>query len=99
MALSAGSRIGSHEIVSLLGEGGMGRVYRARDTRLNRNVALKILPDQFAADADRVARFQREAHVLASLDHPHVARIYGLEQQGTTTALVLELVDGPRSPT
>ena len=95
MPLSAGTKLGAYEIVSLLGAGGMGEVYRARDTRLGREVAIKILPDQFAADAERIARFQREAHVLASLNHPNIAHIHGLEDAGTNTALVLELVDGP----
>src|SRR5580765_8077318 len=73
----------------------MGEVYRAHDTKLNRDVALKILPDAFAADVDRLARFQREAQVLASLNHPNIAHIYGFEDSGNTHALVLELVDGP----
>ncbi len=73
----------------------MGEVYRARDTRLNRDVAIKILPEPFATDADRVARFQREAQVLASLNHPHIAHIHGLEEVGANKALILELVDGP----
>jgi serine/threonine-protein kinase len=95
MPLAPATRLGAYEIVSLLGAGGMGEVYRARDTRLNRDVAIKILPDVFAADVDRVARFRREAQVLASLNHPHIAQIYGLEQTDHTSALVLELVDGP----
>jgi serine/threonine protein kinase len=95
MSMQAGVRIGPYEILGALGAGGMGEVYRARDTRLNRDVAIKILPDLFAADADRVARFQREAHVLASLNHPHIAQIYGLEDAGSTKALILELVEGP----
>src|SRR5215470_4579121 len=73
----------------------MGEVYRARDSKLNRNVALKILPDAFTLDGDRVARFRREAQVLASLNHPHIAQIYGFEDSGSTHALVLELIDGP----
>ncbi|MBI4263862.1 MAG: protein kinase, partial [Acidobacteria bacterium] len=73
-----GSRIGSYEVVALLGAGGMGEVYRARDTKLDREVALKILPDTFAHDPDRLARFRREARVLASLNHPNIAAIYGL---------------------
>jgi serine/threonine-protein kinase len=84
-----------YEVVSLLGAGGMGEVYRARDAKLNRDVALKILPEAFALDGDRLARFRREAQVLASLNHPHIAAIYGFEDSGTTHALVLELVDGP----
>src|SRR5262245_12109920 len=91
MSLTPGGRIGPYEILSPLGAGGMGEVYRARDVRLNRDVAIKLLPDVFAADAERVARFQREAQVLASLNHPNIAHIYGVEE----SALVLELVDGP----
>ncbi|HYB94743.1 MAG TPA: protein kinase [Vicinamibacterales bacterium] len=89
-----GRRLGPYEVLAKLGEGGMGEVYRARDTRLNRDVAIKILPDAFASDADRVARFAREAQTLASLNHPHIAQIYGLEQSSTVTALVMELVEG-----
>jgi serine/threonine-protein kinase len=95
MALQPGSRLGAYEIVSLLGAGGMGEVYRAKDTRLKRDVAIKVLPDAFAGDAERLARFQREAQVLASLNHPNIAHIHGLEDTGTSKALVLELVDGP----
>jgi serine/threonine protein kinase len=91
MPLSVGARLGSYEILSLIGAGGMGEVYRARDTRLDRDVALKILPEAFAADADRMARFEREAKLLAALNHPNIAAIYGLEQ----SALVMELVEGP----
>jgi serine/threonine-protein kinase len=94
MSLAAGTRLGAYEIVSLLGAGGMGEVYRARDGKLDRDVALKILPDHFASDAERLARFEREARTLASLNHPHIAQIYGFEQSGTTSALVMELVDG-----
>ena len=94
MPLSAGARLGSYEVLASIGAGGMGEVYRARDTRLKREVALKILPDTFAADPDRRARFQREAEVLASLNQPHVAAIYGLEESGPTRALILELVEG-----
>src|SRR5829696_3995590 len=94
MPLSPGTRLGSYEILSLLGAGGMGEVYRARDTRLDRSVAIEILPAAFAADADRVTRFEREAKVLASLNHPHIAAIYGLEDAGGSTALVMELVEG-----
>ncbi|MDO8679356.1 MAG: protein kinase [Acidobacteriota bacterium] len=79
MALSPGSRIGSYEIVSSLGAGGMGEVYRARDTRLDLDVAIKILPEAFALDPERLARFEREAKTLASLNHPHIAAIYGIE--------------------
>ena len=84
----------TYEILSALGAGGMGEVYRARDTKLNRDVALKVLPPAFTADADRVARFEREARLLASLNHPHIGSIYGLEDTGTVPALVLELVEG-----
>jgi len=94
MALAAGTRLGVYEITVLLGVGGMGEVYRARDTRLKRDVAMKILPESLAADSDRLARFQREAEVLASLNHPHIAAIYGLEEQDGTRALVMELVEG-----
>ena len=92
--LESGSRLGSYEIVALLGAGGMGEVYRARDTKLNRDVAIKVLPEIFTADPDRLARFRREAQVLASLNHPNIGHIYGLEDSGPTHALVLELVEG-----
>ena len=95
LALAAGTRLGAHEITGLLGVGGMGEVYRARDTRLNRDVALKILPAEFALDPDRLARFKREAQVLASLNHPNIAAIHGFEDANGTPALVLELVEGP----
>ncbi len=94
MALANGSRLGSYEVLSLLGAGGMGEVYRAHDSKLGRDVALKVLPEAFARDADRMARFQREAKVLASLNHPNIASIYGLEDSGSTHALVMELVEG-----
>jgi Tol biopolymer transport system component len=95
MALAVGERVGAYEVVSLLGRGGMGEVYRARDRRLNRDVALKILPAAFTFDAERLERFEREARVLASLNHPHIAAIYGLEEgAGGARALVLELVEG-----
>jgi serine/threonine-protein kinase len=94
MALTTGTRLGPYEIVSALGAGGMGEVYRARDTKLNREVALKVLPDAFTRDPDRLARFKREAQVLASLNHPHIGAIYGFEDSGETHALVLELVEG-----
>ena len=90
MPLTSGARLGSYEIVSSIGAGGMGEVYRARDTTLNRDVAIKILPDLFAGDAERLARFSREAQTLASLNHPNIAHVYGLEGTG----LVMELVDG-----
>lgn len=95
MALSTGDRLGVYEVMSLLGMGGMGEVYRARDTRLGRDVALKVLPDRLAGHPDRLARFEREARILASLNHPHIAAIYGLEESRSTRALVLELVEGP----
>ena len=94
MALSVGTRIGVHEIVALLGAGGMGEVYRARDTKLGRDVALKVLRPSITADADRVARFEHEARLLASLNHPHIGAIYGFEDTGNVPALVLELVEG-----
>jgi serine/threonine protein kinase/Tol biopolymer transport system component len=95
MRRTSGARIGGYEVLSLIGAGGMGEVYRAKDTKLNRDVALKILPESFALDADRVARFKREAQVLASLNHPNIGAIYGFEESNGTQALVLELVDGP----
>jgi len=95
MPLSAGTRLGPYEIVSALGAGGMGEVYRAHDTKLGRDVALKILPDTFVTDPERLARFQREAQVLASLNHPHIGAIYGFEESNGIRALVLELVEGP----
>ena len=94
MALSPGDRLGPYEVLAIVGEGGMGQVYRARDTRLGRQVAIKILPENLAADPDRTARFEREARTLASLNHPHIAQIYGTEQSGETHALVMELVEG-----
>ena len=94
MSLSPGTRLGPYEILSPLGAGGMGEVYRARDAKLNRDVAIKVLPEAVAEDAERLARFQREAQVLASLNHPHIAAIYGLEKAGNFEALVLELVEG-----
>jgi len=93
--IAVGTTLGPYQIVAPLGEGGMGVVYRARDTKLNRDVALKVLPDLFAADPDRLARFKREAQVLASLNHPHIGAIYGFEDSGSVHALVLELVEGP----
>src|SRR5580658_918669 len=90
MPLTAGTKLGPYEIVAPLGVGGMGEVYRARDSRLHRDVAIKTLPAAFANDAERMARFQREAQVLAALNHPNIAAIYGIEQ----SALVMELVEG-----
>ncbi len=94
MAFAAGMRLGAYEIVAPLGAGGMGEVYRARDAKLGRDVALKILPYSVAQDAERVARFKREAQVLASLNHPHIAAIYGFDESDGTQFLVLELVEG-----
>jgi len=91
----AGTRLGPYEILAPLGAGGMGEVYRAVDSRLKRQVAIKILPPALAADPDRLARFQREAEVLASLNHPHIAAVYGLEDNDGVQALVMELVEGP----
>src|SRR6516165_3648281 len=93
--LRSGTKLGPYEILAPLGAGGMGEVYRARDTKLNRDVALKVLPEAFARDPARMARFQREAQVLASLNHPNIAAIYGLEESGGVRALVMELVEGP----
>jgi eukaryotic-like serine/threonine-protein kinase len=95
MPLSAGDRLGPYEILVPIGAGGMGEVYKAHDTKLGRDVALKILPTAFANDPDRLARFEREARVLASLDHPNIGHIYGLEESNGTRALVLALIDGP----
>src|SRR5260370_30107292 len=96
MRLSVGERLGPYEILAPIGAGGMGEVYRARDTKLKRDVALKVLPEAFARDPERMARFQREAEVLASLNHPNIAAIYGVEDR----ALVMELVEGvqPKGP-
>jgi serine/threonine-protein kinase len=95
MALSPGTRIGKLELVSLLGAGGMGEVYLARDTGLKRDIAVKVLPAGSASDALRSARFQREAELLATLNHPNIAAIYGVEAAGGIQALLLELVEGP----
>ena len=95
MPLTVGAHVGPYEILAAIGAGGMGEVYRARDTKLNRDVALKVLPEAFTADPDRRARFTREAQVLASLNHPNIAHIHGFEDAGPTSALVMELVDGP----
>jgi serine/threonine protein kinase len=94
MSLAPGTRIGPYEIVSMAGAGGMGEVYRARDPKLQRDVALKILPPVFASDSDRLARFQREARTLAALNHPHIAGIYGFEENAGTYAIALEFVEG-----
>ncbi|MDE3188661.1 MAG: serine/threonine-protein kinase [Acidobacteriota bacterium] len=92
---ASAQQIGPYQVIARIGEGGMGEVYRARDSRLNRDVALKILPRAFATDPQRMARFEREAQLLASLNHPKIAAIYGLEESGATRALVMELVEGP----
>ncbi len=94
MALTSGSRLGPYEVIASIGVGGMGEVFRARDTKLNRDVALKVLPDLFASDPDRLARFTREAQTLASLNHPNIAHIHGLEESTGVRALVMELVEG-----
>ncbi len=94
MPLTVGSRLGSYEVLGALGAGGMGEVYRARDSKLGRDVAIKVLPELFAADAERLARFQREAQLLAALNHPNIAAIYGLEDSGPTRFIVMELVEG-----
>src|SRR5574337_743091 len=95
MPIATGTKLGPYEIVGAIGAGGMGEVYRARDTRLGRDVALKVIPEVFAKDAERMARFEREAQVLASLNHPNIAALYGLEESGGVRALVMELVEGP----
>ena len=95
MALDKGSRLGAFEILGLIGAGGMGEVYRARDTRLDRDVAIKVLPESIVHDPDRLARFEREARVLAALNHSLIAHVYGLEESGRTRAIVMELVEGP----
>src|SRR5713226_6360749 len=94
MPLAPGTKLGPYEITAPLGSGGMGEVYRAKDTRLNRDVALKILPDTFTHDPERLARFRREAQVLTPLNHPHIGAIYGLDEANGQQFLVLELVDG-----
>jgi serine/threonine protein kinase len=95
MMLAPGTRLGVYELAARIGEGGMGVVWRATDTALGRQVAIKVLPDAFAEDAERLARFEREARTLAALNHPNIAHVYGLERSGATTALVMELVEGP----
>src|SRR6185295_6208798 len=94
MAITPGTRIGAYEVTSQLGEGGMGVVFRARDSKLLRDVALKVLPDHFADDPDRLSRLQREAQLLASVNHPNIAQIYGLETVGGSGCIVMELVEG-----
>ena len=93
--MQSGTQLAHYEILSALGKGGMGEVWRARDTKLGREVAIKTLPEEFAKDADRLARFEREAKLLASLNHPNIAAIYGLEEHEGTRSLVPELVEGP----
>ena len=95
MSLEMSSRVGPYEILGPIAAGGMGEVHRARDTRLHRDVAIKVLPALFASDPERLARFEREAQVLASLNHPNIAHIYGVEEAGPLRALVMELVEGP----
>ena len=95
MALSLGTTLGPYQVTAKIGEGGMGEVWQARDTKLDRDVALKVLPEAFTSDPDRLARFEREAKVLASLNHPNIGSIYGLEEAEGVRALVLELVEGP----
>src|SRR5262249_39080218 len=94
LRLEAGSLVGPYRIDRVPGVGGMGEVYRARDRKLDRDVAIKILPDALAADPDRIARFEREAKTLAALNHAHIAQIHGLEESGSVRALVMELVEG-----
>ena len=95
MGLPAGTLLGPYEILSAIGAGGMGEVYKARDNKLDRNVAIKVLPEAFAHDRDRLSRFQREARMLAALNHPHIATIFGLEQSEGVHYLVMELVARP----
>src|SRR6516162_8473510 len=95
MPVSINSRLGRYEILSRVGAGGMGEVYRARDTKLGRDVAIKVLPEAFAQNGERMVRFEREAKLLAVLNHPHIAAIYGIEDSGSTDALVMELAEGP----
>jgi Tol biopolymer transport system component len=95
VALTPGTRLGAYEILTLIGSGGMGEVYRAKDTKLHRDVAIKVLPSEVAADPDRLARFEREAQVLASLNHPNIAHIHGVDDSTGVPALIMELVEGP----
>ena len=94
MSLETGAELGPYEILSLIGAGGMGEVYKARDSRLDRIIAIKILPDAFAQDKERLSRFEREARLLASLNHPNIATIHGFEESGGIRFLVMELVEG-----
>jgi serine/threonine-protein kinase len=95
VAIAPGTRFGAYEVAEQIGVGGMGEVYRATDTNLKRDVAVKILPESFASDADRLARFQREGEALASLNHSNIAQIYGLEKADGKTVIAMELIDGP----
>src|SRR5881397_3811334 len=95
MSLQPGTKLGPYEIVAPIGAGGMGEVYRAHDTKLGRDVAIKVLPESFAHDRERMARFEREAQVLASLNYLYIATIHGLEESKGVSALVMELVEGP----
>ena len=97
MSLAAGTTLGPYEVIGLIGQGGMGEVWQARDTKLDRDVALKVLPEAFTSDPDRLARFEREAKVLASLNHPNIGSIYGLEEAEGIGALVPELGEGPHA--
>ena len=97
MTLQPGTTLGPYSVTAKIGEGGMGQVYRARDTKLDRDVAIKVLPDVFVADPDRLARFEREAKVLASLNHPNIAQIHGLEEADGVRALALELLSATQS--
>src|SRR6202140_3227521 len=94
MTLATGTKLGSYEVLAQIGAGGMGEVYQAHDSKLGRDVAIKVLPEAFAHDAERLSRFQREAKLLASLNHPNIATIHGLDQSGDTSYLVMELVSG-----
>ena len=95
MALSPGTRLGPYEVTAQIGVGGMGEIYQSTDTTLNRQVAIKVLPESLASDAERIARFEREAKTLASLNHTNIAQIYGFEKSSGVHALVMELVEGP----
>src|SRR6516165_2239130 len=95
LAITPGTRLGPYEILSAIGAGGMGEVYRARDSKLKRDVAIKVLPEAFARDPERLARFEREAEVLATLNHPNIAAVYGFEESEDANGIVLELVEGP----
>ena len=94
MPLQPGTKLGQYGILAKIGAGGMGEVYRARDTKLGREVAIKVLPEEFSQDKDRVARFEREARLLASLNHPHIATLHGFEESNGQKFLVMELVEG-----